>query len=140
MWDALGYPRETTIRSPQPVVFTAPVASNLLATTDYVRVHLGSQQVWLADARSEAEYVGRKSGYEYLDCKGRIPSAIPIGNADDAYKQRDGRLRHPDEIHALWRQQGIVSTKAGTLFDREVIFYCGSGWRSSWTSPRFAGA
>ena len=134
MWDALGYPRETTIRSPQPVAFTALVSSNMLATTDYVRDHLGSRQAWLADARSEAEYAGRTSGYKYLDCKGRIPSSIPVGNADDAsslYKLRDGRLRHPDEIQALWRQQGIVSTKTGGLFDREVIFYCGSGWRSS---------
>ncbi len=131
MWDALGYPRETTIQSPQPVVFTAPVASNLLATTDYVRVHLASQQAWLADARSEAEYEGRKSGYESLDCKGRIPSSIPIGNADDAYQQRYGRLRPPDEIQSMWKQQGIVASNAGPLFDREVIFYCGGGWRSS---------
>jgi len=134
MWDAVGYPLETTINSPQPVAFAAPVCSNLLATTEYVRAHLEDERVWLADARSEAEFAGSESGYDYVDFKGRIPSAIPVGNANDEtylYKKRDGRLRSPAEIRAMWQQQGILSTKAGRLFDREVIFYCGSGWRSS---------
>jgi len=136
-WDVVGYPRETTINSPQPVSFAAPVCSNLLATTDYVRAQLGKpdgQRAWLADARSEREFAGSKSGYDYVDFKGRIPSAIQVGDADDdayLYKKRDGALRSPDEIREMWRRHGILSTKAGRLFDREVIFYCGSGWRSS---------
>ena len=134
MWETLGYPRETASRTPVPVTFTALVNSNLLATTDYVRSHLQSQRIWLADARSEAEFNGSKSGYKYLDCKGRIPTSLAIGNADDdswLYKQRDGLLRAPAEIDALWQKQGIVSKKNSRSFDREVIFYCGGGWRSS---------
>ncbi len=134
MWTALGHPRETTIHTPKPLLFSAQVNTHLLATTDEVRATLDGPQVWLADARSEAEFTGRKSGYKYLDCKGRIPGAIPIGDADDGsalHKLRDGRLRDPSEIAALWRKHGIVSTKNPGSFDREVIFYCGGGWRSS---------
>lgn len=133
-WSALGYPRETTVQTQQPAEFQAPVQSQLLATTSDVRNDLGTGQVWLADARSAAEYSGRSSGYSYLDRAGRIPSAVSIGNADDAsllYKRRDGRLRLPPEILDLWNRQGIVSTTDRRAFDRDVIFYCGGGWRSS---------
>ena len=134
MWEALGYPRETVLQTPVPVAFEARVNSNLLATTGYVRSNLESQRLWLADARSEAEFKGNKSGYQYLDCKGRIPTSIAIGNADDRsalYTRRDGRLRDPAEVDALWRERGMVATKQTGSFDREVIFYCGGGWRSS---------
>jgi thiosulfate/3-mercaptopyruvate sulfurtransferase len=47
------------------------------------------------------------------------------------YKQRDGRLGPPAEILAHWRQSGIIPAKEGGRFEREVVFYCGGGWRSS---------
>ena len=134
MWKALSYPRETTLRTPVPVTFSALVNSNLRATTEYVRSNLDSQRLWLADARSEAEFRGNKSGYNYLDCRGRIPTSISIGDATDdspLYTQRYGRLREPGEINALWQKQGILSKQKPAAFDREVIFYCGGGWRSS---------
>ncbi len=134
MWTALGYARETTIRTPTPVTFAAQVNFSVLATTDPIRAALGSSVSWLIDVRSDAEFAGRKSGYDYLDSKGRIPGAIAGGNADDGsalYTRSDGRLRDPSEIEELWRKLGIVATHSPGLFDREVIFYCGGGWRSS---------
>ncbi len=133
-WARAGYPVETEVRVPQPVAFAAPVASNLLATTDYVRRHLQGGQVWMADVRSAAEFAGRTSGYSYLQAKGRIPFAVHVGDGDDGaylYKQRDGRLRPPAEILAHWRQSGIIPAKEGGRFVREVVFYCGGGCRSS---------
>ncbi len=133
-WAAAGYPLEQEVRRPQPVKFSAPVASHLLATTDYVRRHLQRGQVWMADVRSVAEFTGRTSGYSYLEAKGRLPSAVPVGDGDDSaflYRQRDGRLRPPAEILAHWQRQGLVAAKEGGQFEREVVFYCGGGWRSS---------
>lgn len=133
-WAKAGYPVEKEVRLPQPVEFAAPVASNLLATTDYIRERLPSSRVWLADVRSVAEFTGRSSGYSYLEAKGRIPFATHVGDGDDSaylYKQRDGRLRPPAEILAHWQQQSIVPAKEGGRFEREVVFYCGGGWRSS---------
>jgi thiosulfate/3-mercaptopyruvate sulfurtransferase len=133
-WTAAGFDGETIARAPQPAFFSATVRSEFLATTEYVHAHYDSPDVWLADARSPEEFEGKTSGYDYLDFKGRIPSAINIGNADDEsllYVNRDGSLRGLDEVRAMWRRQGIASTRDGSRFDREVIFYCGSGWRSS---------
>ena len=134
-WRAAGYPVEKAIQIPQPVAFSGQASSHWLATTPYVRKHYGNRSdVVLADVRSAAEFSGRVSGYDYLDRKGRIPGAVHCGDADDGsylYKKRDGTLRPPAEILAMWKERGIVSTKAPTRFDREVIFYCGGGWRSS---------
>jgi len=133
-WVRAGFPVERQVRRPQPVQLNAPVASHLLATTEYVREHLPGPGIWLADVRSLAEFTGRTSGYSYLEAKGRIPSSRHIGDGDDGaylYKQRNGHLRPPEEILAHWRQQGLASAGDGKGFDREVVFYCGGGWRSS---------
>ena len=88
----------------------------------------------LADVRSVAEFTGRTCGYSYLEAKGRIPLAVPVGDGDDdayLYKQRDGCLRPPTEFLAHWQRQAIIAAKEGGRFEREVVFYCGGGWRSS---------
>ena len=111
-WAEAGNPVEQGVRLPPPAEFSAPVASNLLATTDYVRERLENSSVWLADVRSVAEFSGKSSGYSYLEAKGRIPSAAHVGDGDDGaylYKQRDGRLKPPAEILAYWQRQGIVA-------------------------------
>lgn len=133
-WAEAGYPVEKEVRLPQPVEFAAPVAANLLATTDYIRERLQNSSIWLGDVRSVEEFSGRTSGYSYLEAKCRIPSAAHVGDGDDGsylYKQRDGRLKPPAEILAHWQRQGIVAAKKGGRFEREVVFYCGGGWRSS---------
>jgi len=35
------------------------------------------------------------------------------------------------EIAALWAKARLKAGTSGEQFEREVIFYCGSGWRSS---------
>jgi 3-mercaptopyruvate sulfurtransferase SseA len=127
-WSAAGYRGETLVNTPRPVAFSARAQAELLATTAYVRSQLRAGHTRLADARSREEYRGEISGYSYVDFKGRIPGAIHIGNADDAaylYTNRDGTLRALAEVQALWEQAGIRND------ERELIFYCGSGWRSS---------
>ncbi len=127
-WIAAGYATETIAHQPQPAKFSAQPRAEWLATTEHVRQQFRSRQTLLADARSQAEFLGERSGYEYMDFKGRIPNSISIGDADDAarlYVNTDGSLREANEIQALWKAAGLVND------GREVIFYCGSGWRSS---------
>ena len=134
-WKAAGYPIEKEIQIPRPAAFSGRISSQWLATTPYVRKHHGNRSdVVLADVRSAAEFSGRVSGYDYLDRKGRIPGAVHCGDADDEsylYRKRNGTMRPPSEILAMWKDKEIVSTKDRSKFDREVIFYCGGGWRSS---------
>jgi len=133
-WTRAGYPVEKDVRLPQPAVFVGPVATHFLATTDLVRERLGDPGFLLADVRSVAEFTGGTSGYRSLEAKGRIPTAIHVGDGDDAahvYVRLDGSLRASAEILEGWRREGLVPTEEGRRFEREVIFYCGGGWRSS---------
>ena len=131
-WKASGYPLEKTVREVKQVSFNANVRTEMLATTEEVRSRQEAGTAWLGDVRSEAEFVGRKSGYHYLKAKGRIPGALPLLDADSqAYQQRDGRLRRPDDVLEMWQRQGLLASSTPERFDREVIFYCGGGWRSS---------
>ena len=136
-WRAAGYAGEKHIRTPQPQQMSAEVATDMLATTAYVRDHFRDAGVVIADVRSEKEFLGLKSGYSYLDAKGRIPSAVHVGDGDDEafiYKQRNGKLRPPAEILDLWVKAGIVTANDDEpVAGREVVFYCGGGWRSSVT-------
>lgn len=133
-WRATGFSSETKINLPPPTTFRAKPREHWLATTAYVRERFDKHSIWLADARSAAEYRGEVSGYDYLLQRGRLPGAIAIGDADDQsqlYQTADGRLLPPSEVATRWAKMGI--TASGNQFDREVIFYCGSGWRSSLT-------
>ncbi len=135
-WQAAGLAVEGKINTPQLTTFHAQPRLHWLATTEYVQEQFNKDRVWLADTRSLAEYRGEISGYDYLQQRGRIPGAISIGDADDKallYQTADGHFLPPTEIAARWKQAGIIPAKSGATFTREVIFYCGSGWRSSLT-------
>ena len=133
-WLEAGYDGERTINEPHTVRFTATPREHWLATTEYVRERFDAGGVWLADTRSVAEYHDDTSGYGYLQQRGRIPGALHIQDADDEahiYQQTSGRLCSQSEIAALWAKAGLKAAASGEQFEREVIFYCGTGWRSS---------
>ena len=126
-WKRGGFPVETTPAVLPHARFDAAAREHVLATTSYVIEH--REAILLADARSAEEYRGEVSGYSYIDAKGRIPGALPVGNADDSarlYQNSDGTLRGADEVRKRWQNAGI-------LRGPEIIFYCGGGWRSSLT-------
>jgi len=90
--------------------------------------------MFLGDVRSWREYIGTVSGYSYLKAKGRIPGTMWLRDADDAspfYGDADGALRSYTEVGLLWEKLGVTSTGSSNLFDKELIFYCGSGYRSA---------
>lgn len=134
-WKANGYPVETTVNLPTATTYTGTVNASYLADTAYVAANYASTATTqLVDVRSGSEYAGLISGYGYLVNKGRIPGAIWAYNADDSsliYRDGDGTLRSYEEVKALWSGRGIESTVDPTKLDKEAIFYCGGGYRSS---------
>jgi thiosulfate/3-mercaptopyruvate sulfurtransferase len=72
------------------------------------------------------------SGYGYLLAKGRIPNAVWVKD-EDQYYDDDHTLRSYPEIKDMWSAVGIKSTIDSSLLDKEVIFHCGGGYRSSLT-------
>jgi thiosulfate/3-mercaptopyruvate sulfurtransferase len=130
-WISSGYAGETAINYPVPATFAASVHPEYLATTDYVFAHYtNTNSTIIADNRSWDEHIGATSGYGYLVAKGRIPNAVWIKDADE-YDDADYSLRSYPEIRTMWSAVGIRSTVNATLFDKEVIFHCGGGYRSS---------
>jgi thiosulfate/3-mercaptopyruvate sulfurtransferase len=141
-WLESGYAGETTINDPVPATFTGSIHPEYIASTDYLLAHYNFVQytnkraIYLADVRSQNEYVGDSSGYSYLEAKGRIPYAIWAYDGDDSspvYNDSDGTLRSYKEIRKDWKSLGIKSTGASNMFDKELIFYCGGGYRSALT-------
>jgi 3-mercaptopyruvate sulfurtransferase SseA len=131
-WVANGYPVETLNNNPLATTYTGTVNSQSIATTATVQTLAGVAQ--LVDVRSGSEFSGFISGYGYLVNKGRIPGAVWAYDADDAsliYRDADATLRSYTEIRDLWSSLGITSTVSPTMLDKEAIFYCGGGYRSS---------
>ncbi|MBF0242094.1 MAG: sulfurtransferase [Desulfamplus sp.] len=141
-WIADGYKSEETINEPTPTTFRGSVKPEYIATVDDVSNHyLDTANIFLADVRSYQEYIGEISGYSYVAQKGRIPNAVWCYDADDSggiYVDPDGTIRNYNEIMSLWNGFGIKSEIAPSaynsgMFEKEVIFYCGSGYRSALT-------
>ncbi len=123
-WRGVGLPVDATPTVLARTRFHATPRVEVLADTRYVQQ---LRDGILVDVRSRREFTGEVSGYSYIDAKGRIPGARAAGNASDSarlYQNADGSLRDLDEIREMWRA-------AGVLDGRELVFYCGGGWRSS---------
>ena len=54
------------------------------------------------------------------------------------YTHPDGRLRPLDDIRTLRRHAAICSTTEPSKFDRDVAFYCGSGWSTCYVPDAHA--
>jgi 3-mercaptopyruvate sulfurtransferase SseA len=136
-WVADGFDGETTVNYPTAatVDYTGPVNPEFIATVDYVADHYTDTDNYiLADVRDEDEYNGIVPGYDYVIEKGRIPNAVwfyPVGGANDAYFNADTTLKPLDEILSMWQEFGVTDGDTPNTFNKEIIFYCGSGYRSA---------
>ena len=134
-WCAAGLPLEAGAPAPYPAA--AAFGAGLPARPDYL-IGLGQacalldrRDGALASIRTWAEFSGQTSGYSYIAAKGDIPGARwgragadgDINSMSD-FQRADGRMRPPAEIAAFWRETGIER-------ERQVAFYCGTGWRAS---------
>lgn len=134
-WRAGGHPCEAG--PARPVAPAAGFGIPFPAHPEYLldmaqaRALLGRADAALVSIRSEAEFLGKVSGYSYIAARGDIPGARwgRAGvdgdvNSMSAYQLADGRMRPARDIAAIWRESGI---DAG----QRIGFYCGTGWRAS---------
>ena len=135
-WIAAGGTADTTAHTPDAVGnLTINPQNQIKALTpeiiayadDYLENGVQPSDTVLVDVRSMEEYIGAVVGYDDINItrKGRIPGAVwgyEAGNGE--YLDDDGTLRSFTEIRDLWEDQGITP-------DKTLIFYCGTGWRST---------
>lgn len=108
-----------------------PAHPEYMIGTGEARALLARPDGALVSVRSEAEFLGKVSGYSYIAARGDIPGARwgRAGadgdvNSMSAYQTCDGRMKPAAEIVRQWREQGIERQQC-------VAFYCGTGWRAS---------
>ncbi|AGB42067.1 rhodanese-related sulfurtransferase [Halobacteroides halobius DSM 5150] len=131
-WQEAGYRLEKKVNQPTAVAdFGAdvPVNPNYIINTRQAKEILKDPNAELVSIRSWAEYIGKTSGYSYIEPKGRIAGAVWGHAGSDAYHMEhfenvDGTLRSYPQIKEMWKEWGITSNK-------EVSFFCGTGWRAS---------
>lgn len=131
-WKDAGFETTTKTYEPQPVDDfgeTIPVHPELAIDTKEAKEYLQADNKNLISVRSWKEFIGKVSGYHYIEKKGRIPGAIFGNCGTDAYHMQNYRnldhtTREYHEIEELWKEAGITPEKHNA-------FYCGTGWRAS---------
>jgi molybdopterin synthase sulfurtransferase len=137
LWQASGYAcaqgmvAKAADRAVADFGVAFPAHPEYLIGTNQARALLSTADGALVSIRSEAEFLGKVSGYSYIAARGDIPGARwgRAGvdgdvNSMSAYHLADGRMKPAAEIALQWREQGIVD-------GLRIGFYCGTGWRAS---------
>ena len=131
-WQQAGYKVEKEVNQPTAVADfgdDVPVNPNYIINTSQAKKILASPNSELVSIRSWAEYLGKTSGYSYIEPKGRIAGAVWGHAGSDAYHMEhfenvDGTLKSYPQIQKMWEEWDITS-------DKELSFFCGTGWRAS---------
>lgn len=131
-WEIAGYPLSTEESKPEPIDDFGreiPAHPEYMIDTPEAKVLLASDDGALVSIRSWPEFIGARSGYHYIDKKGRIPGAIFGNCGSDAYHMENYRnfdhtMREFQEVRDTWKEGGITP-------DKRIAFYCGTGWRGS---------
>lgn len=82
----------------------------------------------LVSIRSEDEWLGKTSGYSYMNKAGEPKGAVwgkgPATAFDvDGYTNDDGTVKELSDIEKLWADCDFT-------LDNHLAFYCGTGWRA----------
>lgn len=132
-WMSKNYPVEQEETKPTPVTdfkTKIPAHPEYITSIETVKEKLGKDDNFqLISIRSENEWLGKESGYTYIPRAGEPKGAL-WGKAGhdkqsmDAYTDKDGKYKNFSEIKKMWEEQGIST-------DKQLAFYCGTGWRGS---------
>lgn len=131
-WKEEGYEISTEDYQPVPVDdFGADIPGHpeYIVDIDKAKELLLSDKGDLVSVRSWEEFIGKVSGYNYIEKTGRIPGAVFGNCGSDAYHMENYRnLDHTmleyHEVEKNWNEQGLDPQK-------HLAFYCGTGWRGS---------
>ena len=132
-WIAGGNALETGARVPNPAQAfgkTIPAHPEYIVDSSQVRVLLADPNAVVACVRTWEEFIGKASGYNYIEPKGRIAGSVWAGQPDFEVRQYtpgdtlERTLHRCQEVAANWRGRGITPEK-------HIVFYCGTGWRAS---------
>lgn len=133
-WRALEYPLQTTWSLSEKVdSFGRKVPGRpmiLISTSeDLLTARRSNPELVLASVRSLEEHQGATSSYTYIEHAGEPVGAVwakaSCGKDNVTDLLTSGQKIKPlAEIAQVWKANGITGEK-------DVVFYCGTGWRAS---------
>ena len=131
-WKDAGFAIETADIAKMSITdfgASIPVHPEIIVDVPEAKIMIQSPDADIVCVRSWPEFIGKVSGYNYIEKKGRIPGAVFGNCGTDAYHMENYRnvdhtIREAQEVAATWKSVDIVP-------DKHLAFYCGTGWRGS---------
>lgn len=128
-WIAAGYPtsdaKESAKAAPQfGAVIPAHPEYLMSLPEEVIKEQRDNPNFVLASIRSWDEFTGKTSGYNYIDRAGEPKGAVWGRDEADFYNE-DGTVKALDAVQKdYWDEWGITQ-------DKDIAFYCGTGWRAT---------
>lgn len=130
-WTKSGREVEKEIRTPaatdEDFGTTIPAHPEYIMTIDQVKAKHDAKDdnFKLVSIRSRDEFLGKTSGYGYIDRAGEPEGSIWGHDTDDgSYMNEDGTTAGLDVLKGYLEE-------SGASLDNELSFYCGTGWRAA---------
>lgn len=132
-WEKAGYKTETEVVEAKKVEdfgTKVPAHPEYWLSIDDVKDKLENDDNFkLVSIRSKDEFLGKTSGYNYINKAGEPKGAV-WGHAGsdpyhmEDYTNEDGTYINMDQMKELWSDCDFNT-------DNELSFYCGTGWRAT---------
>lgn len=128
-WTEAGYETESESNEPEAAEdfgTEVPAHPEYILSIDEVKDKLENDDNFkLVSIRSEAEFLGETSGYNYIDRAGEPKGAIWGRDTDDgSYNNEDGTTVGIDVLEGYLKE-------SGASLENELSYYCGTGWRAA---------
>ena len=130
-WTKAGYETETKVNQPvatdKDFGVTIPAHPEYILSIDEVKEKQKDDPKFkLVSIRSKDEFLGKTSGYSYIDRAGEPLGAVWGHDTDDgSYNNPDGSIVSLEKLESYLGESGV------SLEKNDVAFYCGTGWRAS---------
>ena len=131
-WKAAGFETETTANegaAASDFGVATPAHPEYWVSMDAAKDRLANDENFkLVSIRSEDEWLGKTSGYGYIDRAGEPEGAVWGKGAKTAsdvadFTNDDGTVKDLDGLKAVWADCDFT-------LDNDLSFYCGTGWRA----------
>lgn len=125
VWEKAGYKTETDVveaKKAEDFGTKVPAHPEYCLSIEDTKEKLKDENFKLVSIRSEDEFLGKTSGYAYINKAGEPEGAV-WGFDTDRYVNEDGTCINMDQMKELWNECDFSA-------DNELSFYCGTGWRA----------
>lgn len=132
-WKAAGYEVEkksNTLEAAKEFGVTVPAHPEYWTSIEEAKDKLENDDNFkLVSIRSEDEWLGKTSGYDYMDKAGEPEGAVWGKGANTAFDvamflNEDGTVKDLEGFKEVWKDCDFT-------LDNHLAFYCGTGWRAT---------